>query len=104
MTDSKELIFGIPVVYVDMSETSCEIGPPEGRLLSQVPSLSDIDLEHGQLLQCPNCLIPGHLDLKVESYASVDLSVFSAPVWWAWQKERYECLNCWDKPSAFYNL
>jgi hypothetical protein len=76
--------------------------PTHGRAEGEAPSLSEIDLTHGQIMKCPNCLKTGHFSVDIscfEDYASAG-SDFDNPIWWNHNtkagEEHYECLSCWS--------
>jgi hypothetical protein len=90
MIDSKEL--------AGRSEAEAPLAIGSG----PAPSLDEVDPKHSIWMACPNCLIPGHFDGKMSD--SEHDSDFSHPIWWNWLAERYECLACFFKPSANFNL
>jgi hypothetical protein len=118
MSDPKGVIghmFGIPIVINESLEGTSEVGPTAGRpslpqdVYHEAPSLSEVDPGQGTWMQCPNCLTPGHFDEQLDSYLTLvfgEKSDFIDPIWWNPYEGtgRYECIRCWDKPSANFNL
>lgn len=61
--------------------------------LDKIPLASRVflrkELKHGMTMNCPNCRMSGRYDKDGAKFASFDDSI-----WWDWQKEKFECINC----------